>query len=201
MVWHRLVEDRAAGPGAGSEDEMAQRLDEGPFVIDSGGEQVRVAARRGRRCPATGARPCPTSDGPSACSQRHASGVPQLELALRECRDVDVVDDEAAHKPGHADIDQPRIRDRDLAQVTVPEVRAGEVRVRETGTAKCAGAVKSTLLFFDKITLALPEASVDETFNSDPELASPLADKGLLINIDPSDVLDPETARTELIMS
>ena len=31
----RLVEDRAAGPGVGSEDEMAQRLDEGPFVVDS----------------------------------------------------------------------------------------------------------------------------------------------------------------------
>lgn len=64
-----------------------------------------------------------------------------------------------------------------------------------------APLMKSTLLFFDKITLALPEALVDETINSDPELASPLADKGLLVNIDSSDVLDPETARTESIMS
>ena len=35
VVWHRLVEDRAAGPRVGGEDEMAQRLDEGPFVVDS----------------------------------------------------------------------------------------------------------------------------------------------------------------------
>ena len=56
------------------------------------------------------------------------SMVPPVELALHECRDVDVVDDEVADKPGHADIDEPRVRDLDLAQVTVPEVRAGEVR-------------------------------------------------------------------------
>ena len=33
--------------------------------------------------------------------------------------------------------------------------------------------MKSMLLFFDKITLALPEALVDETINRDPELAIP----------------------------
>jgi hypothetical protein len=49
--------------------------------------------------------------------------VAPVELALHECRDIDVVDDE----PGQ--------------QVTVPEVRAGEVSAREAGTAKCAGAV------------------------------------------------------------
>ena len=56
--------------------------------------------------------------------------------------------------------------------------------------------MKSMLLFFDKVTLALPEALVSETINRDPELAIPLADKGLLVNIDPSKVLDPHTART-----
>jgi hypothetical protein len=34
VVRHRFVEDGAAGPGVGDEDEMAQRLDERPLVID-----------------------------------------------------------------------------------------------------------------------------------------------------------------------
>ena len=63
----RLVKDRAGGLGVGSEDEMAQRLNEGPFVVDS---QVE------RRF-----------------------GVPPVEFARHECRDVDVVDDEVADKP------------------------------------------------------------------------------------------------------
>jgi hypothetical protein len=50
------------------------------------------------------------------------------------------------------------------------------------------------LLFFDKITLALPEDLVDETINRDPVLAVPLADRGLLVNSDPSNVLDTRTA-------
>ena len=54
---------------------------------------------------------------------------------------AEVVDDQVADKPGHANIDEPRIRDLDLAQAAVPEVRAGEVRFGESGTGKCVGAV------------------------------------------------------------
>ena len=64
-----------------------------------------------------------------------------VELALYECRYVDVVDDEVADEPGQADVNEPRVSDLDLAQVTVPEVRAGEVSAREAGTAKRVGAV------------------------------------------------------------
>jgi len=60
-------------------------------------------------------------------SQLDAFGVAPVELALHECRDVDVVDDEVADEPGQADVHEPRVSDLDLAQVTVPEVRAGEV--------------------------------------------------------------------------
>jgi hypothetical protein len=34
IVRHRLVGNRAAHPGVGGENEMAQRLDEGPLVVD-----------------------------------------------------------------------------------------------------------------------------------------------------------------------
>jgi hypothetical protein len=34
VVGHRLFEDRAAGPGVRGEDEMTQRLDERPLVVD-----------------------------------------------------------------------------------------------------------------------------------------------------------------------
>jgi len=55
--------------------------------------------------------------------------------------------------------------------------------------------MKSMLLFFDKIALALPENLADETINRDPILAVPLAEKGLLVNIDPSEILDTQTAK------
>src|SRR5215472_15836886 len=34
VVGRRIVEDRAAGPLVGGHDEMAQRLDEGPLIVD-----------------------------------------------------------------------------------------------------------------------------------------------------------------------
>jgi hypothetical protein len=34
VVRHRLIENHVAGPLVGGEDEMAQRLDEGPFAVD-----------------------------------------------------------------------------------------------------------------------------------------------------------------------
>jgi hypothetical protein len=34
VVRHRLVQDRAARPGVDGKDEMAQRLGEGPLVVD-----------------------------------------------------------------------------------------------------------------------------------------------------------------------
>jgi hypothetical protein len=55
--------------------------------------------------------------------------------------------------------------------------------------------MKSMLLFFDKITLALPEDLADETINRDQELAVPLAEKGLLVNLDPSQIMDDQTAK------
>ena len=145
MVGRRLVEDRAAGPLVGGEDEMAQRLDEGPLVVDP-----QVESRFGQPLRAgDGVGPESLDRVPHRAvvvgcphlSQLHAFGVPPVELALHECRDIDVVNDEAADKPGHPDVDEPRVSDLDLAQVTVPEVRAGEIRAREASTAKCVGAV------------------------------------------------------------
>ena len=145
VVGRRLVEDRAAGPLVGGHDEMAQRLDEGPLVVDplaeSGFWQLPGAGdglgpealdRVPHRAVVLG---CPHR------SQLHAFGVPPVELPLHERRDIDVVDDETADKPGHPDVGEPRISDLDLAQVTVPEVRTREVRTREASTAKRVGTV------------------------------------------------------------
>ena len=145
VVGRRLVEDRAAGPLVGGHDEMAQRLDEGPLVVDplaqSGFWQLPGAGdgagpealdRVPHRAVVLG---CPHR------SQLHAFGVPPVELPLHERRDIDVVDDETADKPGHPDVGEPRISDLDLAQVTVPEVRTREVRAREASTAKRVGTV------------------------------------------------------------
>jgi hypothetical protein len=56
--------------------------------------------------------------------------------------------------------------------------------------------VKSMLLFFDGIALALPEDLATETIASDPLLAIPLVERGLLVNFDPANVLDTRTANT-----
>jgi hypothetical protein len=50
-------------------------------------------------------------------------------------------DDEAADKPGYPDVGEPRVSDLCLAQVTITELRAGEVRGREAGSAKRVSAV------------------------------------------------------------
>lgn len=65
--------------------------------------------------------------------------------------------------------------------------------------------MKSMLLFFDGITVALPSEVADQMIERDPVLAGPLHDKGLLVNFDPADTLDADQAErlasslTELI--
>ena len=54
--------------------------------------------------------------------------------------------------------------------------------------------MKSMLLFFDGLTLALPPDLAAEIVESDPVLAAPLAEHGLLINFDPLNTLDTESA-------
>jgi len=56
----RLAQDRAADPRVGGEDEVAQRLDEGPLVGDPLVQQVRVHAAR----PVHGLLPQPLEDAP-----------------------------------------------------------------------------------------------------------------------------------------
>jgi hypothetical protein len=58
--------------------------------------------------------------------------------------------------------------------------------------------MKSMLLFFDGIAMALPPDLATETIGRNEVLAVPLFDKGLLINFDPNDVLDYDSA-TSLI--
>ncbi len=46
--------------------------------------------------------------------------------------------------------------------------------------------MKSMLLFFDGIALALPSNLAEQVINDDPILAAPLAERGLLINFGPA---------------
>ena len=55
--------------------------------------------------------------------------------------------------------------------------------------------MKSMLLFFDGIALALPADLAAETIYRDPVLATPLAEQGLLVNFDPDVTLDAKTAK------
>jgi hypothetical protein len=54
--------------------------------------------------------------------------------------------------------------------------------------------MKSMLLFFDGLTLALPSDIAAETIDRDPVLATPLAELGLLVNFDPVSTLDKDSA-------
>jgi hypothetical protein len=51
--------------------------------------------------------------------------------------------------------------------------------------------MKLMLLFFDGITLSVPQVEFEETVNREPVLALPLCERGLLHNLDPSDYVDP----------
>ncbi|MEV5598004.1 hypothetical protein [Streptomyces sp. NPDC052496] len=58
------------------------------------------------------------------------------------------------------------------------------------------GCIKSLLLFFDGVALSLPADLAAETLDRSPDLAQPLHDQGLLINLDPHTCLSPEAAST-----
>lgn len=55
--------------------------------------------------------------------------------------------------------------------------------------------MKSMLLFFHGIALALPSHLSSKTIERDASLAVPLAERGLLVNFDPAEALDARTAR------
>ncbi|MGW4759952.1 hypothetical protein [Streptomyces chartreusis] len=57
-----------------------------------------------------------------------------------------------------------------------------------------AALMKSTLLFFDGIALSLPQDLADRMIETSPDLAQPLAEHGLLINLEPKAHLQPTTA-------
>jgi hypothetical protein len=54
--------------------------------------------------------------------------------------------------------------------------------------------MKSMLLFFDGIALALPARLAAELIEKDPILAAPLSERGLLTNFDPVETLDEKSA-------
>ncbi|WP_406440596.1 hypothetical protein OHB00_34320 [Streptomyces sp. NBC_00631] len=57
-----------------------------------------------------------------------------------------------------------------------------------------AALMKSTLLFFDGLALSLPQHLADRLIEGSPELAQPLAERGLLVNLEPDRHLQADTA-------
>jgi hypothetical protein len=55
--------------------------------------------------------------------------------------------------------------------------------------------MKSMLLFFDGLALALPADMAAQIIDRDPILATPLAERGLLVNFDPVETLDAKSAK------
>ena len=101
VVRQRLVEDSAARPGVGGEDEMAQRLGERPLVVDP-----FVASRFGQQLGARdSSRPETFERAPHRAvvvgglhlSELHTLWVPLVQLGLDEGSHVDVVDGEVAN--------------------------------------------------------------------------------------------------------
>jgi hypothetical protein len=62
--------------------------------------------------------------------------VPAVQFGLHVRGDVDAVDDEVLHVPGKVHVDEERVDDLDVAQVTVEEAGAGQVGHRELGVAE-----------------------------------------------------------------
>lgn len=57
-----------------------------------------------------------------------------------------------------------------------------------------AGKIKSLLLFFDGVTLSLPEELLPGVIDRSPALAQPLFEKQMLINLPPEDSLTPASS-------
>ena len=143
MVRHRLVENHGAGPLVGGKDEMAQRSTKDHSSSTRRPGQLRAAARHGRRSRPRDARSFPhrtessavrialscTRSGCRLSSSPSTNAVTSTSLTTRLLTRPDTR------------LNEPRVSDLGLAQVTVPEVRAGEVSAREAGTAKFAGPV------------------------------------------------------------
>lgn len=51
--------------------------------------------------------------------------------------------------------------------------------------------VKTSLLFFDGVALSVPGRKLEEIVDTDPCLARPLYDRGLLVNVDPAVQMNP----------
>ncbi|MFD7677452.1 hypothetical protein [Streptomyces sp. NPDC060187] len=56
------------------------------------------------------------------------------------------------------------------------------------------GSIKSLLLFFDGIAYSIPAESLDRSIERSPAVAQPLLEKGMLINLAPTEILAPDTS-------
>src|SRR6266702_1093526 len=136
----RLPQDCALHPSVGGEDEMAQRLDEGPLSIDSLVEQLRCHAAS----PPDGPLPQPLENVPCFAEpfgigrpHLHAVRVTTVELRLYQGHDVDAVDSQVPDLAAQVHVHQGCATDHDPRQIDQVEARVGEVDVVEP----CAGQV------------------------------------------------------------
>jgi hypothetical protein len=135
----RPAQDRAADPGVGGEDEVAQRLDEGILVVDPLVQQVRVHPAG----PVHGLLPQPLEDIPGLAvpvriGRAHlgAIRVAAVEFGLHQGHDVDPVDRDVLEQAVDFHVHQERAADHGVRQVDVAEPGAGEVDLLEPGAGQ-----------------------------------------------------------------
>ena len=135
----RLAQDRAADPGVGGEDEVAQRLDEGPFVVDPLVQQVRGHPAR----PRDGLLPQPLEDVPGLAEpvgigRAHPGPIriTAVEFGFHQRHDVDAVDPHVLDQAVDVHVHQERAADHGAGQVDVAEPGAGQVDHLEPGAGQ-----------------------------------------------------------------
>ena len=135
-----LVEDRAADPAVGDEDEVPQRLGEGPLTIDPLVDgalgQPLGAGRRLRPHPLDGVPHRAEVVGRPDLPQLNPLGVAAVELGLDVVGHVDAVDHQPLDVARDVDAQQGGVDDLDPGQVAVDEPGAGEVADHEGGSAE-----------------------------------------------------------------
>jgi len=135
----RLAQDRAADPGVGGEDEVAQRLDEGPLVVDPLVQQLRGHPLR----PRDRLLPQPLEDVPGLAEpvgigRAHlgATGITAVEFGFHQGHDVDPVDRHILDQAVDLHVHQEGAADHGAGQVHVAKPGAGQVDLLEPGAGQ-----------------------------------------------------------------
>ena len=139
MVWTRHLLNHAEEPDVGGKDEMPQRLDKAPVVVDPLKEQrlrQRPSACDGGAPDLFDHRPGIGQSLRVDRPQLHPLGEAAIQLGLNQRSHLDAVDAEPADIPGDVGIAQPSIGDPGALKIRRVQPCSGEVGVVQTLSSK-----------------------------------------------------------------